>query len=65
MEAGATDGLFVRRAGIPTYGMSAILEDPDDLRAHGMDERVGVEAFYGAAQFWYRMIKVFAEDTAP
>jgi acetylornithine deacetylase/succinyl-diaminopimelate desuccinylase-like protein len=63
MEAGATDGLWVRRAGIPTYGMSALLEDPDDVRAHGMDERVNVEAFYGAAQFWYRMIKAFAEDT--
>jgi acetylornithine deacetylase/succinyl-diaminopimelate desuccinylase-like protein len=34
------------------------------VRAHGKDERVGVEAFYRAAQFWYRTIKAFAEDGA-
>ena len=61
MEAGATDGLFVRNAGIPTYGVSALAEDPDDVRAHGKDERVSVEAFYQAAEFWYRMVKLFAQ----
>ena len=60
METGATDGLWVRRAGIPTYGIAAITEDPDDVRAHGKDERVGVEAFYQATEFWYRMIRAFA-----
>src|SRR5205807_2176848 len=30
MEAGATDGLFLRNAGIPTYGVSAVFEDPND-----------------------------------
>ena len=40
-EAGATDGMYTRSAGIPTYGISAIDEDPDDVRAHGKDERVG------------------------
>ena len=61
MEAGATDGLFVRRAGIPTYGISALAENPDDIRAHGKDERIEVQAFLQAAQFWYQMIRVFAE----
>jgi acetylornithine deacetylase/succinyl-diaminopimelate desuccinylase-like protein len=60
MEAGATDGLHVRKAGIPTYGVSALAENPDDVRAHGKDERVGVEAFYQATEFWYRMLKTFA-----
>src|SRR5207248_9198820 len=27
MEAGATDGLFLRNAGIPTYGVSAVFEE--------------------------------------
>jgi acetylornithine deacetylase/succinyl-diaminopimelate desuccinylase-like protein len=62
MEAGATDGLYVRLAGIPTYAASALPEDPNDVRAHGRDERVGVEAFYQATEFWYRMIKAFGED---
>jgi acetylornithine deacetylase/succinyl-diaminopimelate desuccinylase-like protein len=60
MEAGATDGLYVRRAGIPTYGVSAMSTDPDDVRAHGKDERVSVEGFYEAMEFWYRLIRAFA-----
>ncbi len=62
MEAGATDGMYTRLAGIPTYAPSALPEDPDDVRAHGRDERVGVVAFYQATEFWYRMIKAFGED---
>ena len=62
MEAGATDGMYTRLAGIPTYAPSALPEDPDDVRAHGRDERVGVEAFYQATEFWYRLIKTFGED---
>jgi acetylornithine deacetylase/succinyl-diaminopimelate desuccinylase-like protein len=62
MEAGATDGMYARLAGIPTYAPSALPEDPDDVRAHGRDERVGVEAFYQATEFWYRLIKIFGEN---
>jgi acetylornithine deacetylase/succinyl-diaminopimelate desuccinylase-like protein len=61
MEAGATDGMHTRRAGIPTYAPSALPEDPDDVRAHGKDERLGVEAFYEATEFWYRLVKTFGE----
>ncbi len=60
MSTGATDGLFVRNAGIPVLGVSAIFEYPDDVRAHGLDERVGVEAFHAAVEFWYRMLRLFA-----
>ena len=31
--------------------------DPDDYRAHGKDERIGVESFFRAAEFWYDLIK--------
>jgi acetylornithine deacetylase/succinyl-diaminopimelate desuccinylase-like protein len=62
MEAGATDGLFLRNAGIPTYGVSAVFEDQNDVRAHGRDERVGVESFYDALEFWYQLMRAF---TAP
>jgi len=60
MEAGATDGLFLRNAGIPTYGVSAVFEDQNDIRAHGRDERIGVESFYDAVEFWYQMMRAFA-----
>src|SRR5262249_12271157 len=41
MGTGATDGLYLRNAGIPTYGVEGIFYEIDDNRAHGRDERVG------------------------
>ena len=32
METGATDGLYIRNAGIPVYGLSGIAIDTDDFR---------------------------------
>src|SRR5213593_564923 len=60
MEAGATDGPFLRNAGIPTYGVSAVFEEQNDVRAHGRDERLNVQSFYEALEFWYRMMQAFA-----
>lgn len=60
MSTGATDGLYVRNAGIPVYGVSAIFEDLNDVRAHGRDERVGVTAFHDASRFWYEMLRTLA-----
>jgi acetylornithine deacetylase/succinyl-diaminopimelate desuccinylase-like protein len=57
MSTGATDGLFTRNAGIPTYGVAAIFEEINDSRAHGRDERVGIEEFHLAAAFWYELVK--------
>ena len=57
MSTGATDGLHVRNAGIPVYGVGAIFEEINDTRAHGRDERVGVKEFHAAATFWYQMLK--------
>ncbi len=62
MSTGATDGLFVRNVGIPVYGISALFEDINDGRAHGRDERVGVEAFHQASTFWYRMLKALTSS---
>jgi len=60
MSTGATDGAYVRNGGIPTYGVFAVFEDPNDLRIHGRDERIGVKEFHEAATFWYRLIKALA-----
>jgi acetylornithine deacetylase/succinyl-diaminopimelate desuccinylase-like protein len=57
MSTGATDGLYVRNAGIPVYGVSAVFERIDDVRAHGRDERIGVTAYHDAAKFWYELLK--------
>ncbi len=60
MSIGATDAIYTRNAGIPTYGISAIAEDPDDNRAHGQDERIGVQSFTLATEYWYRLVKRLA-----
>lgn len=57
MSTGATDGLYVRNAGIPVYGVSAVFERIDDIRAHGRDERIGVKAYHDAAAYWYELVK--------
>ena len=57
METGGTDGYYLRPAGIPTYGVSGIFIDIDDVRAHGKDERVGVDSFHEGVDFYYRLIK--------
>jgi acetylornithine deacetylase/succinyl-diaminopimelate desuccinylase-like protein len=64
MSTGATDGLFTRNAGIPTYGVAAIFEDINDSRAHGRDERVGITEFHLAATFWYELVKGVAGGRA-
>ena len=61
METGATDGLFLRNAGMPVYGVSGVFLDADDIRAHGRDERIGVSEFYAGAEFSYRFVRALAE----
>jgi len=60
METGATDGSYLRRAGIPTYGVSGVFIDVDDVRAHGKDERVGVEEYYEGVEYLYQLIKTLS-----
>ena len=60
MSTGATDGHYLRVAGIPTYGVSGLFDDIDDVRAHGKDERMGVRAFYEGMEFMYRLVKTLA-----
>jgi acetylornithine deacetylase/succinyl-diaminopimelate desuccinylase-like protein len=55
MSTGATDGLFLRNAGIPTYGSSGLFYG--EPNAHGMNERIPAEGFYQGLEFMYRLIK--------
>ena len=64
MLTGATDGLYLRNARIPTYGISGLFHEVDDVRAHGRDERIGVQAFYDELEFLYRLVKDLS-STAP
>jgi acetylornithine deacetylase/succinyl-diaminopimelate desuccinylase-like protein len=60
MEVGATDGLFFRAAGIPTYGVSELFIRDEDLFMHGLNERNPVAAFYGGLGHWRMLIEALA-----
>src|SRR6185503_19942804 len=62
MSTGATDGLYLRNAGIPTYGVSGLFSTLDDNRAHGMEERLGVKEFYEGLEFLYRLVKEYSTN---
>jgi acetylornithine deacetylase/succinyl-diaminopimelate desuccinylase-like protein len=57
MSTGASDGVYTNAAGMPTYCISGELYDRDDIRAHGKDERIGVQAFARAVEFYYVFLK--------
>ena len=46
LESGGTDGLVYRAAGIPTWASSGVFIKPDEMFAHGLDERIPVKSFY-------------------
>jgi len=60
MDNGASDGKYLRIAGIPAYGVPGVFSDVDDDRAHGKDERIGVKDFYDGVDFYYEFIKALA-----
>jgi len=57
MSAGATDGLFLRAAGIPVYGVSGLFADIADNRNHGQNERIHATAYFEGQEFLYRLTK--------
>ena len=60
MSTGATDGKYLRIAGIPTYGIACMFFDSEDDRSHGKDERVVIEDFYDGVEFTHRFLKELA-----
>lgn len=57
MSVGASDGVWTSAAGLPTYTITGIDIDKDNERAHGRDERLGVESFYKGNEFYYQYLK--------
>lgn len=60
MSTGATDGLALRNAGIPTYGISGVFFDINENTSHGRDERVGAADFYAGLEFQYQLARRLA-----
>jgi acetylornithine deacetylase/succinyl-diaminopimelate desuccinylase-like protein len=60
MSTGATDGRFLRAAGIPTYGVSGIFSAPGETNAHGRDEKLRIKSYYDGLDFMYQLVKMVA-----
>jgi acetylornithine deacetylase/succinyl-diaminopimelate desuccinylase-like protein len=64
MEVGASDSVYPMALGIPSYGISGIAIDIDDLRMHGRDERLRVSAFDEGVDFYYRFLQALTQGPA-
>jgi acetylornithine deacetylase/succinyl-diaminopimelate desuccinylase-like protein len=62
MSTGATDGKYLRIAGIPTYGIACMFFDMEDDRAHGKDERIEIPEYYDGVEFGYRFIRALGSN---
>ena len=60
MESGGTDGMHFRSAGIPTWAISSVFMQSDEMFAHGLNERLPIEAFYGGLDHWSIILKELA-----
>ncbi len=61
MSTGATDGRYLRVAGIPTYGVQGFFFERNDNRSHGRDERMRVQSFYEGQTFLYELVKTLSQ----
>jgi acetylornithine deacetylase/succinyl-diaminopimelate desuccinylase-like protein len=53
LESGGTDGMIYRTAGIPTWASSGVFIKPNEMFAHGLDERIPVKSFYDGLDHIY------------
>jgi acetylornithine deacetylase/succinyl-diaminopimelate desuccinylase-like protein len=61
MDAGASDSVYTMAAGLPSYGIGGVSIEYNDVRAHGRDERVGVESFFTSVEFYYLYLKALTK----
>jgi acetylornithine deacetylase/succinyl-diaminopimelate desuccinylase-like protein len=57
MESGGTDGMHFRKAGIPTWAVSSVFTRPDEMFAHGLNERLPIKTFYDGLDHWSIILK--------
>ncbi len=50
-----TDGVYFRRAGIPTYGLFGMFLRDEEDQSHSSNESLPIDRFYEALAFWYRL----------
>ncbi len=63
MSTGATDGIYLRSAGMPVYGVSGMFYG--DTFSHGMNERIPAKGFYDGLEFMYRLVRSVSSTRKP
>jgi acetylornithine deacetylase/succinyl-diaminopimelate desuccinylase-like protein len=58
--SGFSDDRQTRNAGMISYDISGVWQDVDENRAHGRDERIGIQAFDESVEFTYRLVKTMS-----
>ena len=60
MSSGGTDGMHYRALGYDTVAIGAGASRPQDIYAHGLNERMRVDAFYDGLDHWSIVLKDLA-----
>jgi acetylornithine deacetylase/succinyl-diaminopimelate desuccinylase-like protein len=61
MSAGASDSMYFRNAGVPSYGIDASFTKPDDTFAHGLNEKLPASEVAAGLEFWHRVLVELAK----
>ncbi|WP_420381418.1 M20/M25/M40 family metallo-hydrolase [Novosphingobium sp.] len=61
MSTGATDGIYLEAAGIPTYGVPGIWANPDFNGIHGLNEHLEVASLLKGRAFLYDLVQAYAK----
>jgi len=56
MDSGASDSIFYRALGIPSYGVSSVFIKSSDVFIHGLNERIPSDAVAPALLYWHSLL---------
>ena len=56
MSAGASDSMYFRNAGVPSYGVDPSFSKPNDTFAHGLNEKLLASNVPWALEFWHTLL---------
>jgi acetylornithine deacetylase/succinyl-diaminopimelate desuccinylase-like protein len=61
MSAGASDSMYFRNAGVPSYGVSPNFGKPGDDFSHGLNEKLLASEVPAALDFWHSLLTKLAK----
>lgn len=61
MSSGASDSMYFRNAGVPSYGVSPNFGKPNDSFAHGLNEKLLASEVPAALDFWHSLLTKLAK----